>query len=212
MINNKNVPGSYYSVNQDMIFPTDNKFGIPKIKRIRKKEIDLSSPFLEYRSRDRDGICHFFMEDYRFESVWNTPVKAIQAILSYKAAISPQFSVYTDYPLAINLWNTYRNRWCGRIWQEHGQKIIPSVAWAKEDTLEFAFEGIEKGSVIATTMPKLNTLFFIGWKEMIRKIEPEAIILYTYNDKIPTEIKDDNIVLIENYWTRKNRQIIGVKK
>ena len=66
---------------------------------------------------DPEAICHFFLHDYQFERVWNQPKKYINKLLHYKAVLTPDFSLFTDYPVAVQIWNTYRNRWLGAYWQ-----------------------------------------------------------------------------------------------
>lgn len=61
----------------------------------------------------------------------------------------PDFSMYSDLPLAIQIYNTFRRRWCGAFWQEQGLNVIPSVCWGTSESYDFCFEGIEKGSIVA---------------------------------------------------------------
>src|SRR4030042_2707584 len=202
----KRLPGSYYSVNQDKIFPIENEYGIPTMAGVSTNDIDLSLPLLEYRSKEKDGICHFFLDDYRFESVWNHPSKALKAVLSYKCALSPDFSSYVDWPIAINLWNTYRNRWCGRLWQEYGQTVIPTVGWASEQSYKFSFLGIPKGSIVAIGFFRRmgieqGQFFFKGYEELIKQVDPEKVLVYS--SKFIEELKDDRIIIKETFWQRK---------
>ena len=65
--------------------------------------------------------------------------------------------------------------------------MIPSVNWGDESTLDFCFEGIEKGSIVAVSTYMASAhdhrqgqkkWFMAGYNEMLRRIEPEKIICY----------------------------------
>jgi hypothetical protein len=52
---------------------------------------------------------HFFLDDARFEGVWHRPHAALPGLARFGAALTPDFSLYAGWPLALQLWNTYRN-------------------------------------------------------------------------------------------------------
>ena len=93
-------------------------------------------------------------------------------------------SIYDDYPLTLQLFNVYRNRWCGRYWQFQGIKVIPTVTWSGRRSFDFAFEGIEKGSTVSISTVGLiwqkeyMNLFNEGYELMIEQIQPTEIIGY----------------------------------
>jgi hypothetical protein len=204
------MPGSYFAVNQDKIFPIENEYGIPIMAKVSVGDLDLSMPFLKYREKDRNGICHFFLDDYRFESVWNHPVKALRAVLTYKGAVSPDFSLYTDWPPALNIWNVYRNRWCGRLWNEYGQIVVPTVGWTTEESYKFCFLGIQSKSIVAMAYFKgsdfdSDKYFLKGYEELIKQIDPEKVLMYCNN--MAVDIKDDRIIIKETFWQRRSKFI-----
>lgn len=75
------------------------------------------------------GIVCFFTEDERFERCWNQPVECAKRLQSqqWSAACTPDYSTWWNFPLAIKIYNIYRARWCGRLWQENGTKLIPCL-------------------------------------------------------------------------------------
>lgn len=87
----------------------------------------------------------------------------------------------------MQLYNTFRNRWCGAYWAEKGLRVIPTVSWGNENTFEFCFLGIPKGSTVAVSTYMVSEhdnrcdqkdFFMKGYREMLRQIEPERIICY----------------------------------
>lgn len=150
-----------------------------------------------------DRIVHFFLYDYRFEKLWSEPNKQLKRLQNYRAIMTPDFSMYTDMAPAVQLYNTFRNRWCGAYFSEKGLRVIPTVNWGLENTFDFCFEGIERGSTVAvsTYMAQEHNnrkaqkeYFLAGYNEMLKRIEPETIICYHE----PFEEMQGNIVYI-NY-------------
>lgn len=89
--------------------------------------------------------------DYKFETMWNRPDSKIDHLREYRAVLSPQFSVYTEMPLPLQLYNIFRSRWCGAYLQRQGVKVIPTVYWGKPASFWFCFDGIETGSAVAVS-------------------------------------------------------------
>ena len=54
---------------------------------------------------------HFFVDDYQFQRVWNQPDKYIPLLQKFGAVCAPDFSMYTDMPLAMQIYNHYRKHW-----------------------------------------------------------------------------------------------------
>ena len=92
--------------------------------------------------------------------------------------------MYSDFPLSLQIYNTYRNRFCGAYWQDLGINVIPTVSWSDKRSFDFCFEGIEhKSSVAISNVGVFNNLktkkmFLDGYEEMIKIIEPEKIFIY----------------------------------
>ena len=96
----------------------------------------------------------------------------------FQCVFTPDFSIYLDMPLAMQIWNTYRNRLIGQICQDYEMKVIPTVGWAGEESFEFCFDGLPKGGTVAvSTVGVMNNkdakeIFRRGMEEMIRQVEP----------------------------------------
>lgn len=162
-------------------FPSSNAYGIPDIK---KDEFDIKE-LIPYRvDTRRNGTAHFFLDDYRFERVWKYPDSQIEELKKYDGVLSPDFSMYTNYPEAIQIFQVYRNRWCTAYWQSLGIKVIPTVSWSDENSFKYCFLGIEKGSTVAVgtvgvlTDDNAKKLFMAGFNEMIKQLEPKEILIY----------------------------------
>jgi len=147
-------------------------------------------------------MVHFFLYDYRFERVWKNPDNDIEKLSRYRAVLSPDFSMYLEMAPVMQLYNTFRNRWCGAYWASKGIRVIPTVNWGNESTFDFCFDGIEKDSVVAVSSYMASEhnnrqdqkeWFMAGYNEMLRRIEPEKIICYN----TPFPEMQGNIVYVD---------------
>ena len=84
-------------------------------------------------------------------------------------------------------YNTFRNRWVGAYLANKGIRVIPTISWGLENTFDFCFNGIEKGSTVAVSTymacaygnrADQKDFFMAGYNEMLKRIEPETIICW----------------------------------
>lgn len=163
-------------------FKGDGVFEIPKIE---KEEINLENIELigydRLNENETEKIVHFFLDDYKFEVMWKDPEPRIEKLKKYKAVLAPNFSIYTEMPLSLKLYNTFRSRWCGAYLQAKGIKVIPTIVWGEPDTFWFCFNGVAQGSVVAVStvgVRKEKSLFMQEYTELMRKVKPKAVICY----------------------------------
>ena len=132
-------------------------------------------------------IVNFFLYDYKFERVWKDPDHDIEKLKRYRAALSPDFSMYVEMHPLMQLYNTFRNRWCGAYFASEGMRVIPTVSWGDERSFAFCFEGIPKGSTVAVSTYMVSEhgnradqkpFFMKGYEELLRRVEPERILCY----------------------------------
>ncbi len=137
----------------------------------------------EKSNKYKDKTCHFFTNDSRFSAIANNRCKYLQQIRKYEAVITPDFSLYLDYPEPLKIYNTFKTRELGVYWQEKGIKVIPSVNWADARSFSYCLEGIERKGVIAitsNTIRKRNlsfNYFMSGVEKLINYLEPHLILV-----------------------------------
>lgn len=183
-------------------YEKDGKYSFPLIK---KQNLELDNINLisysdtrntESKKNTNKGV-HFFIDDYRFEGIYNHPEKSLCKLKQYKFVCTPDFSIYSEMDKWRKIENVAKNRWVGAYWQEHGLKVIPTISWGKPSTFDYCFDGVEEGSIVAISTlgcKKAKRDFLIGYKEMKKKIKPTAIICF---DTPFEEIKDE--VIYVNY-------------
>lgn len=186
------LPGNFDSLHTGQLFEADNALGLPVIGNSGPVCPARLHPY-NIRTRSGENLArsavHFFLDDYQFEISWNRPARALSYVRRFQAAITPDFSIWSHWPLAAQQWNIYRARWVGAYWMSQGLTVIPSVSWAGPESFGFAFAGIKWGSTVAISTVGLKSSqstghFIAGYCEMIERIKPALILCY---GKMPFE-------------------------
>ena len=158
----------------------------------------------------------FYEHDVKYERLWNNPRKYLARLKKFKGVISPDFSMYRNMPLVMQMWNTYRSRALANWLQSNGIEIIPNVRFGDERTFSFCFDGIEKNKVVAVgtygcIKRKEDKVYFkIGLAEMIKRLSPKLIIVYgSAPDKIFKPYKDSgiNIIAFESEFAKSGKRV-----
>ena len=135
---------------------------------------------------------HFFLDDYVFLRIWTNIDRYIPMLQRFRYVMSPDFSTYTDFPKAIQIYNHYRKHWVGAYLQEAGIQVIPTISWSTPDSFEWCFDGEPEGGTVAVSSvgvmnsKEKKALFLAGYEEMVRRLHPETIIFY---GSVPDECK-----------------------
>ncbi|MCT2587787.1 DUF4417 domain-containing protein [Actinophytocola gossypii] len=197
------MPGGWDRLNTRALFASNNEWGIPdlpaatvepaRLVAYSSRAECLAAAGRRERTGQRDAV-HFFLDDYRFETVWTKPERGLSRCCSVGAALTPDFSLWRDMPLVMQLWQVYRSRWCGAWLLAHGIPVVPTVSWSTPDTYHprtgFAFAGIPTGSVVAVSTvgtwrdPEARALFTAGYAAMLDQLRPSTVLVY---GKPPTE-------------------------
>ena len=181
---------------------TAGKFDLPILEQTDYVPKDLIGFNYVLNTSERDKGVHFFLDDYQFERIWNEPLFYIEKLKEFPCMLTPDFSLYTDMPLAMKIWNVYRSRLIGQIAADRGIEVIPTLQWAGDDTLDWVFEGIEKGGTVATSTvgamkdKEAAKLWKIGMERALIEVEPKTLILYGTN--VDFDFGDTEVVLIKS--------------
>ena len=168
------------------LFPLDGPLGIPKLVPAHLDDRISWIPFncvMSDRQREAHGV-HFFIDDYLFQRTWNDPWRYAHLLSGYQAVMTPDFSMFTDYPVAVQLYNHWRKHQLGAYWQRLGLTVIPSICWSDHDSYAWCFDGEPVGGTVAVSSvgtqknPLARTLFLDGYEEMMRRLLPEKVIFF----------------------------------
>ncbi|MEO1666692.1 MAG: DUF4417 domain-containing protein [Chloroflexota bacterium] len=204
-----NIPGGFDALNTAHIYPSTNKWGIPDVPHVPLSAIPhWLSPYRTRLSEDQDpttGALHFFLKDYQFESTWRRPVQTLKGIQNtWAVVLSPDFSLFYDCPIIMQMWNTYRSRWVARWWSDNGITVIPSVSWASPDSYTFCFLGLPSRSVLAVSTvgtrkdPAAKQPYLNGFQEMIDRLQPTAVLCF--GDPYPEMPSMTTLKTYPSFW------------
>ena len=162
-------------------FKLIGKYGMPLIK---KQDIKLSENTKSFNNRNTECVTiHFFIDDYQFDRLWNNPERYIEMFKKYEYICSPDYSLFLDFPKALQIYNTYKKQYLGAYYQSYGIRVIPTVSWSDEESYAWCFDGIEKGSCVACSSvgclknKEAKELFINGFEKMIEIIKPKQILM-----------------------------------
>lgn len=191
------------------IMTFNGKYDMPVIK---KEEIELKSETVSFNNRNQKKCValHFFIDDYQFDRIWNNPEQYISLLSKYEYICSPDYSLYLDFPKALQIYNTYKKQFLGALFQAYGIKVVPTVSWSDESSYEWCFDGIEQGSCVACSSvgcmknKEAKEIFINGFKVMVNKILPSKILMV---GKLPKELKDfENMCIFVKAFAEEMRE------
>lgn len=139
---------------------------------------------LTYKGDKSNTGVYFFLDDYQFERVYNQPKKWIDELKQFGAVLTPDFSMYTDFPLPIQKYNHFRKHWAGALWQRVGMTVYPTIAWSDAQSFSWCFDGEPIGGTVAisnigvTKVKEFTKGFLLGYNEMIKKLKPKKILVF----------------------------------
>ena len=201
MSNYRNIR-NYENLERRM-FKGVGEYDIPKLK-LTLFEGDCEFISFNYASGCKDrknkGV-HFFIDDYQFNRLWTNIDRYVDMLSQFKYVMTPDFSTYTDFTKAIQIYNHYRKHWVGAYLQEAGVQVIPTISWSTPDSFEWCFDGEPEGGTVAvSSVGCMNSktkkqLFLSGYNEMVKRVQPDSIIFY---GNVPEEC-NGNILRIKAF-------------
>ena len=166
------------------------------------------------KERAGKGI-HFYVDDYQFVRLWNRPDDYIPLLQEFGAVCAPDFSLYNEMPLAMQIYNHYRKQWLGAYWQLHGIRVIPTLCWCGMDSFDWCLDGTPKHSIVSISSVGTQTnahekdCFAKQCRKAIELLQPSEILWY---GKCPEEF-DWNVTKIKPHQDSvKQRRLLKHKK
>lgn len=136
------------------------------------------------RSDDYNQWVCFYEDDALFERLWNNPKKYLPKLAKFNGVITPDFSLYRDMPLIMQLWNIFRSRALGHWFQENGINVVVNIRWGDRRTHFITCLGVPKYSTIAIgSLGCVKQLedrqhFVEGLDYIVKKLKPKTIVVY----------------------------------
>ena len=191
-------------------------YDIPQLLPIHEDEIGYINEWIGFNyvlsDKEPEGkAVHFFLDDYQFQRLWNNPEKYLEKLSRYEAVLTPDFSPYADMPHATQIFNHYRKHWLGRLMQEYGIKVIPTIRASRDErSLTWYLDGEPEGGVVCissmwTAEPDAREYFLREFNTMVKTLKPTKV--YVYGNEVE-ELDFENIEYIQPF-TRKRFDIDG---
>lgn len=191
---------------------------LPKIKTSEKlpERVISFSKAMNKNCRDFDSWVMFYEHDVMSERLWRNPRAYLKKLKKFKGVISPDYSLYRNMPLVMQMWNTYRSRAIGFWLCKNGVEIIPNARFGDERTYDFCFEGIERNKTVAVgshgcIKNKTDREYFkLGLSELVKRLEPKNLIVYgVAPDSIFKKYRDMgiNIIPFESEISKARKQV-----
>lgn len=189
-------------------FEGEGKYDIPKLEpvyELPKIKEWIGFNYVLSDTNPEGKAVHFFIDDYQFERLWNTPERYVDKLKQYVCVATPDFSPYGDMPLATQIFNIYRKNWIGAYLQQNGVTVIPTVrASTDERSLEFYLDGFPKESIVLisnmwTKNKEQKEYFMREYRGMVETLNPKKIFMY---GKEMDELKE-NIEYIKTFTEKR---------
>lgn len=116
---------------EKMLVDTSNIFDIPSVPRV--VSFDFPDKWISFAELSKfSGVyaetgLHFYTADREFECIWKNPDRYIPIFKRFACVIMPDFSIYYDMPLALQIYNKYRSHWLACYFSYHGVIVIPNI-------------------------------------------------------------------------------------
>lgn len=181
-------------------FPGVGPYEIPAIDQVTEYPTGEFIPmnYAKTERRPEDKNVHFFVDDYQFIRYWNNPSAYIQKLSQFRSVCAPDFSTYTDMPVAMQIYNHYRKHWLAAYWQLHGITVYPTISWSTPESYAWCFDGEPAGGIVAVSSvgcmadDASKRLFLQGYEEMMKRLSPPWVIFY---GRVPDEC-DWNVIRV----------------
>lgn len=168
---------------QRMLFDGIGRYDIPELEPTQFDNAEfIGFNYAKSAKNCEDKAVHFFLDDYQFNRVWTDPDRYIPMLQKFKYVLTPDFSLYTDFPKPLQIYNHYRKHWLGAYWQMHGINVIPTICWSDRDSFEWCFDGEPTQSVVAVSSvgtqngSEKKQRFLDGYFYMVERLQPTQII------------------------------------
>lgn len=152
---------------------------------------------------------HFYLDDFKFERIWNNISRYVDLLSESAYMLTPDFSMFTDWPFPVQIFNNYRGKYVGRYMQDCGINVIPTVCWSDGLSYDYAFDGLPTGGIVSISSvgaKRHEELFSQGYNAMIEALKPKAVLVYRDSYDIP-KVGNEEIIEITCFSKRERERI-----
>lgn len=161
-------------------------YGFPELSPVYSspsQTVDFRESFSRKIKNWRELAINFYIDDYKFNGCWNNPAKYIDHFKCFKCLLGFDFSININAPMAINIWNNYRNHALNYFYSQQGITIIPDANILPETFWGWCWDGLPKESTLCCCTngrvknPKNRSEFCVQFQEMEKRLNPNKVII-----------------------------------
>lgn len=193
---NRAIPGNLDFHKRDLSFENEKSdFLYPDLP---KQNFDIPSNsdeinFIGFDQKPKKGmfnIAHFYRADRLFWPIWNSPQKYLKKLGLFQAVCSPDFSLYLDDSVAVQLYSIYQSRWLANYFIINELNVIHTAIWGLDLNSEFL--GFPTGQFFTVDTPnrkqqlakESEDQYCEGLKILLNTTEPKKLFVYgEFNEK-----------------------------
>lgn len=197
---------------EDRIYSSDNEFEIPTLRIDKQPQSGLLLPFggwgITARLKTNIATYHFYVDDYRFENIWQRPERIIKS--GCREIVEPNFSLFQTTPIAFGIQQIYKKRWIARWLQECGIHIYVDLNVAPKFR-ELNKLGIPQGyNAFATRGHKDELCHLIAEHEIaceLSGLNDPYMIVYGGGKEIQSYCRQKGLIYIDEYQVDKRKEV-----
>lgn len=133
---------------------------------------------------DASLLLHGYVDDRKLATQLTNPGAWVPRFSGFAGIIAPDFSIRHDDPWDRRVFAVRMSRAVGAFYSTRGIPVVPNIRWGDSRDFDFAFDGVEEGSVVAVSNhgawrdPRLRQGFLVGLPVMIERIQPVAVYVH----------------------------------
>lgn len=194
----------------DCLFPSDNQLEIPSL-RLDRQATMVEIPFVAFGEQKRTfqmngtGTLHFYVDDYRFNSVFEHPEKILYH--NPRNIVEPNFSLFSETPIAFGMQAIYKKRFIARAMQERGINVFVDLN-VNSKFYQLNMLGVPMGYSAFCTRGYSDRLHYLEFEYNIAKgcagDNPLTFVIYGGGDKCKAFAREHGCIYIN--------QMVNIKK
>jgi hypothetical protein len=150
----------------------------------------------------RLALANFYVNESKLRRLIRNPDRFVSQFEGLWGITSPDFSIWEEAPPQFKVMATWLNRALGRMFADHGIRVVPSLRWCDHRDYEHCFAGVAPGSVVAVStnglwrVGKLRHGFIRGLYEMVDRLAPPVVILHGTDHRHIRQALGSNVEIV----------------
>lgn len=185
----------------DMGFPI-----LPAVQTTPTDTIDFTESLSRRLKRHKHLNVNWYIDDEKFIRAYNAPDRYIDHLSCFESICGLDFSIDTQMPLVMQMWNKYRNMALDWYLTIQGITVIPNVNIVPYEGREWLLDGLPvRSTVCCSTNGRVRSKaareeFCEGFYQMCNRLEPTRVVIV---GMLPDELNSS--VEIVNLKSRNQR-------